>query len=111
VARVQPRLWANVHEVKQFMPDQIPFIVLFDTELSNTSVMCLEPGQATQRAAHPESDQVLYVVEGEGTLVVGEDELVGGPGLVALVPAGTNHQVANGGTERLTVLSVHAPPA
>lgn len=54
---------------------------------------------------------MLYVVEGEGTLVVGEDELVGGPGLVALVPAGTNHQVANGGTERLTVLSVHAPPA
>jgi len=104
------RLWARIEEVKQFLPDQIPFIVLFSTERSETSVMCLEPEQATPRSVHETSDQVLYVVEGQCTLLVGDQEVEAMAGTVALVPAGWEHQVQNTGGERLTVLSVHAPP-
>lgn len=106
----QGRLWANVDQVKRFLPDQIPFVVLFDTPRSTTSVMCLEPGQATQRSSHRESDQILYVVEGEGTLRLGEQEIEAGAGTVALVPAGMEHQVLNQGEARLTMITVHAPP-
>ena len=59
---------------------------------------------------HATHAELVFVIEGTGSLMIGEDLLRVGPGAVAMVPAGTPHSFsADEGVEGL-VLSVMTPP-
>jgi mannose-6-phosphate isomerase-like protein (cupin superfamily) len=70
----------------------------------------LEPGQATQRHYHAETEEIYYLVEGRGELEVeGERrELVAGD--AALIPSGAWHQIRATAEGRLRFLCCCAPP-
>jgi mannose-6-phosphate isomerase-like protein (cupin superfamily) len=57
--------------------------------------------------------RVLYVLDGNISLVLGDDELDAAPGTFVCVPPGVRHAVANRGTKpaRLVELTVPAVPA
>jgi mannose-6-phosphate isomerase-like protein (cupin superfamily) len=86
------------------------FRVLQQTARSQAAVMTIEPGGDAGPAEEHDGDQILYVVDGEALVTVGEEQRRGGPGTLVTVPARTRHHVANAGTGPLFVLTVYAPP-
>ena len=83
--------------------------VVFTGDHSQLVVMCLRPGEEIGTEVH-EVDQILYVVEGEGKVVL---EGVGEKfeeGSVVCVPSRTQHNVVNTGHEPMRLFTVYAPP-
>ena len=89
------------------------FQVLQTTERSQTAVMTLEPGAASEEklSSHPGSDQVLFVVEGEVCADVSGETATIKAGDVVIVPAGAKHKFTNPSKTRAVTFSVYAPPA
>ena len=79
-------------------------------ERFSAGVVKLEPGRGHERHTHPDSDEILYVVRGEGEQEVAEEtrEITGGD--MVYVPEGVEHGTVNTGWEPLVLLAVYAPP-
>jgi mannose-6-phosphate isomerase-like protein (cupin superfamily) len=86
------------------------FRVLQQTERSQTAVMTIAAGQDAGPAEIHDADQILYVIEGEADIEVGNDERRAGPGGLVMIPAGARHHVRNPGRTPLFFLTVYAPP-
>ena len=69
----------------------------------------LEPGQATQRHYHAETEEIYYVVEGAGEMELDGERRRVQPGDAVLIPPGTWHQI-RADTARLRFLCCCAPP-
>ena len=86
------------------------FRVLQQTARSQTAVMTVAPGHDAGPEETHDADQILYVIEGEAELRIGEKRCVAGPGSLATIPAGTPHHVQSVGATALFFLTVYAPP-
>ena len=86
------------------------FEILQQTVRSQTAVMTVPPGEDGGPEETHAADQVVYVIEGEAVLRLGDSEHRVGPGHCALIPAGTRHHVRSTGAEPLFFLTVYAPP-
>jgi len=86
------------------------FRVLQETPRSQTAVMTVPPGEDAGAAETHDADQVVYVLEGEAEILMGEERCVAGPGTLVAIPAGTLHHVRSVGPVPLFFLSVYAPP-
>jgi len=62
-----------------------------------------------ERHLHDEADEVLYVEEGEGTMVVGTERIPVLPGSVLYLPHGVEHAFEPAGTAPLRMLQLYAP--
>jgi mannose-6-phosphate isomerase-like protein (cupin superfamily) len=83
--------------------------VLFTGRSSQLVVMCLRPGEEIGTEVH-EVDQLLYVVEGEGRVVLeGRGQRIE-PGTMACVPAGIQHNVINSPVAPMKLFTVYSPP-
>jgi quercetin dioxygenase-like cupin family protein len=74
-----------------------------EARCSEAFVVVLAPGQSPPRHKHDDTEQVFHVLEGRGTLTVGDDAAghVVAPGDVVLIPPGTWHAIrAEGGPMR-----------
>ena len=73
-------------------------------------VMSIPPGGEIGSEVHPDVDQVLVFVQGEGQAILdGEKSAVSVDRLVQ-VPAGTRHNFVNTGTTDLRLYTIYAPP-
>ena len=81
-----------------------------DSERFSAGVVILEPGKGHDSHTHPDSDEILYIISGEGEQTVGEDTREVGPGEMIYIPAGVEHGTINTGWETLQLLAVYAPP-
>jgi oxalate decarboxylase/phosphoglucose isomerase-like protein (cupin superfamily) len=79
-------------------------------ERFSAGVVKLEPGKGHERHTHPESDEILYVVRGEGEQAVAEESREITAGDMVFVPEGVEHGTVNTGWEPLVLLAVYAPP-
>src|SRR4051794_9122252 len=97
----------NLHAAQEW------FEVLQTSGRSQTAVMNLEAGQSSgdEAEAHPESDQVLLVLDGELTAEIAEEKARLRKGDVVIVPAGIKHRFANESGKPASTFSVYAPPA
>jgi mannose-6-phosphate isomerase-like protein (cupin superfamily) len=89
------------------------FKILETTPRSQTAAMTLDPGESSSEKpnTHPESDQVLIVLEGKITAEISGKRSEMKKGDALTVPAGTPHKFTNGGSERAITFSVYSPPA
>jgi mannose-6-phosphate isomerase-like protein (cupin superfamily) len=101
--------FANVGDAVAFRPDRMNKVGLFDVPQMFCDVYCLEPGQAQKPHVHDEAAKVYYVLEGEGTFLVGSEERTLGPGNAVLAAAGEEHGVRNASGGRLVLLVLMAP--
>ena len=53
----------------------------------------LEPGQATERHYHAESEEIYFVVEGSGEMELDDERREVGVGEAVLIPPGARHQI------------------
>jgi mannose-6-phosphate isomerase-like protein (cupin superfamily) len=77
---------------------------------SQVVLMAIPPRGEIGEEVHPDVDQILLFVEGEGEAILdGESAPVRADRLV-LVPAGTKHNFRNTGDATLRLVTVYSPP-
>lgn len=55
---------------------------------------------------HDDNDEVMFVLTGEATILMGEDWKTHGAGSVVIVPAGVTHGFRNDGDAKMGVLNI-----
>ena len=89
------------------------FSVVKEAARSQAAVMTLRPGRCSgpKGNEHPESEQVVFVVEGEVQAEIGEHECRLAQGDVIIVPRRAPHRFTNVSKRKAVTLNVYAPPA
>ncbi len=66
-----------------------------EARCSEAFVVVLEPGQSPPRHRHEDTEQVFYILEGRGTLTLGDDDACHAvrAGEVVLIPPETWHSI------------------
>jgi mannose-6-phosphate isomerase-like protein (cupin superfamily) len=97
---------SNVGQTKQW------FEVLETTKRSQTAVMILKPGQPSSDniSVHAQSDQALFLVDGELHAEVDGKKRLMKKGDTCLIPAGTPHRFDNRSKENAITFNVYSPP-
>jgi len=70
------------------------------------NIYCFEPGQQNSLDRHPVSDEVVFCWEGEGVIVVGQEQSPIKAGETVLVPADTPHGYLNTSGDRRMIITV-----
>jgi oxalate decarboxylase/phosphoglucose isomerase-like protein (cupin superfamily) len=73
-----------------------------------------DPGQGHARHNHPVSEQLIFVIGGEGEMMIEDDagrpvKTALGPGSLVTIPRGAFHSTFNTGWEPLRILAVYSP--
>jgi len=74
-----------------------------------SELVCYEPGQDTVTHQHPRQDEIFYVVDGEGTIVVGDAEIPARAGTSVFVPASAKHSIRADRRARFVILFFKGP--
>ena len=77
---------------------------------SQVVVMSIPPGGDIGSEVHPDVDQVLVFVQGEGEAILDGEKSVVSVDRLVHVPAGTRHNFVNTGKTDLRLYTIYAPP-
>jgi mannose-6-phosphate isomerase-like protein (cupin superfamily) len=69
----------------------------------------LPPGARTSPHFHPRTEEIYYIIEGTGSMHIGEERRDVQPGDAIAIPPGTVHTIANTGSQTLKFLCCCAP--
>jgi quercetin dioxygenase-like cupin family protein len=94
---------------KRFAEEKMQKVSLFDTANCFCDLYCLSPGQSQKAHSHAGADKIYYVLEGDATIQVGDEEQVLGPGRIVLAPSEVVHGVRNASSQPLSLLVFMAP--
>ena len=83
--------------------------VLYTAKNCQLVIMALKPGEDIGMEVH-KLDQFFRVEEGKGVAVLDGVRTDISAGFAVLVPAGTNHNIINTGTDPLKLYTLYAPP-
>lgn len=84
--------------------------VLDSAQHTQVVVMSIPPGGEIGMETHPDNDQVLLLIAGQGKVILNGEEAPYETGDVVLVRAGTQHNFINTGTEPLKIITTYSPP-
>ncbi|GAA5103564.1 hypothetical protein GCM10023319_71540 [Nocardia iowensis] len=77
---------------------------------STLGEVVINPNKGHDRHDHPDSDEILYVVDGEGRQTVGDsDEFAIKAGDAVWIPRGTLHSTYNTGWRPLRLVATYTP--
>lgn len=74
-----------------------------------SKLICYDMGQSTPVHSHKSQDEIFYVVEGFGTILLNEKEVKLEPTCCLFVPAGTKHGIKADQDSRLVITFVKSP--
>lgn len=80
-----------------------------EAETSEAFMVVLEPGESPPLHQHDDTEQVFYIVRGNGTLYIGaaeDQQFRVTPGDLVRIPRGTPHRIRCQGSDPLVYLSV-----
>ena len=89
-----------------------PLVATDNTENPDVSLMhvVLLPGQGHERHNHPDADEILYILSGEGEQMVDDAQTFPvRAGQAVWIPKEAFHSTINRGWEPLTLLAIYAP--
>lgn len=76
----------------------------------SAGVVQLKPEKGHERHKHPESEEILYVINGDGVQTVADEERDITAGDLVHIPADVEHSTINTGWETMKLLAIYAPP-
>lgn len=79
-----------------------------ESTVSEVFIVLLEPGQAPPVHEHPDAEQLFYIIEGEGTLIIGKqrNRYSVNAGDVIRIPPSTPHSVVSRPDKPLKYLAI-----
>ena len=83
---------------------------LHHTQVQSLAEATLEVEQATERHYHRNTEEIYFVLKGQGKLEVDGETSQMRPGDAVLIPPGAWHTLENNGTSELRILCCCAPP-
>ncbi len=78
-------------------------------KFSQMVAMSIPEGTDIGEETHPDTDQIILVVDGEGEAIINKESHPIHEDDVIFVPAGSVHNIRNNGDESLKLLSIYAP--
>jgi len=85
--------------------------VIFTGTYCQLVVMSLLPGEDVGEEVHGNLDQFFRFEDGEGKVIMGDEEIRVGEDDVVIVPAGVKHNIINTSTdEPLKLYTIYSPP-
>ncbi len=100
-----------LHDIKDKAQENTFFRqVLATSEHTQIVVMSLPAKEEIGEETHPDNDQVLYFVSGNGKAVIDGEEKQFGEDDIFLVKAGTKHNFINTGETDLKIITAYSPP-
>ncbi len=85
--------------------------VLYTGKYMQLVVMSLKPGEEIGQEVHDTVDQFFRIEEGEAKVIMNGEETVLNDDMVAIVPAGTEHNIINiSEDEELKLYTIYTPP-
>jgi mannose-6-phosphate isomerase-like protein (cupin superfamily) len=85
--------------------------VIYTGDFSQLVLMSILPGEDIGDEVHPTTDQILFLVDGEGSAIIAGQVTKFEKKELIFVPAGTRHNIINKGNEPLKLYTVYSPPA
>ncbi len=73
-------------------------------------VMTIPPGQEIGEETHPDVDQMLFFIDGDGEAILDGERSEVAAGRLVLVRAGVRHNFVNSGDRPLRLVTAYAPP-
>jgi len=99
-----------VADIKKAAKDNEDFRnVIFTAGKSQLVLMSLRPGEEIGMEVH-DGDQIMYLVEGEGFVMLDDSRQEVEKGSIVFVPAGVRHDVVNSDDEPMKLFTIYAPP-
>ena len=92
--------------LKQFSPKGFIRQRVWQTDNLHCNIYCFEPGQQNSLHRHPVSDEIVFCWEGEGIVVVGDDQTPIKGGETVLVPVNVPHGYINTSLDRRMIITV-----
>jgi mannose-6-phosphate isomerase-like protein (cupin superfamily) len=83
---------------------------LHHTQVQSLAEATLEVEQATERHYHRVTEEIYFVLKGQGKMVIDGETSQMRPGDAVLIPPGAWHTLENNGTSELRILCCCAPP-
>lgn len=100
----------NVAAAAHFLPDARVNEELMATAGLVVRMNCYEAGQVTPMHMHPEEDEILYIVEGKGTVAFeGRADLPVRAGDLVCLPADQFHRIVAGPDGRMVLIYFMKP--
>lgn len=99
----------RIEEVTEFFLGKRIRKKLLGSEKIVAGLLCYEAGQSTPKHHHLKQDGFFYVIEGNGRIVVGEEQAPLNSKSLVFVPAGITHGITAADDSRLVVLFLKAP--
>ena len=84
--------------------------VLYTGKHTQLVVMSLLPGEEIGMEVHPQVDQFFRIEEGRAKVVIDGEEHEVDEGFAIIVPAGSQHNVINTGSNPLKLYTLYSPP-
>ena len=79
------------------------------SNLIGMGMVIIEPGNSGNPHYHKEEQETWYILEGNGKLIIGNEEVQIHPDMVVVAPAGVEHQIFNIGNQTLKALFIFTP--
>jgi oxalate decarboxylase/phosphoglucose isomerase-like protein (cupin superfamily) len=83
------------------------------TERMTAGIVTLEVGKGHQRHNHPNEEELLFVVQGDGIQMIdidGEERRQVSAGTMIQIPVGIYHSTVNTGDQPMILFVVYSPP-
>jgi mannose-6-phosphate isomerase-like protein (cupin superfamily) len=80
-----------------------------DTPRFNVGIVTIQPGRELEAHVHDSEDDSFFILEGEMTFIVEDEDVAAPTGTFVLVPPGVEHAFRNDGDVPVRMLNVHAP--
>ena len=84
--------------------------VLATGEHTQVVIMSIPPGGEIGEEVHTDTDQILYLVEGTGQVILEGEPADFSAGDLVLVAAGTRHNFKTVGETAMKIITAYAPP-
>ena len=100
----------NVPRLAAFSPAGMGKSTIARGDYMFAGLNAFEPGQEHAPHAHENQDKLYLVLEGSGTVQIGDETEHLSVGDAAFAPSGVMHSIHNTSAQRLVVMAILAPP-
>jgi quercetin dioxygenase-like cupin family protein len=80
-----------------------------DTPRFTFGIIDFQARRELEAHVHDDEDDAFYILEGELTFVLGDEEVAAPAGTFVLIPPGVEHGFRNDSDQVVRILNIHAP--